>query len=179
VIEYRWAENQTNRLNPLASELVGQRVSVIVATDGSQTTSNCAVVCSRYRQPPLVAQPVYNGIFYRLMARRDPVGIRLITRRGKDWTTRYPLVVEAVNCPPSASETRQKSVPENLPFSTLPICLMSGRGTRRETPIRVRMPRRASAEGAGAFFEETLSNKLREHQADGVSPRQELIAPEV
>src|SRR5437868_13366344 len=25
VIEYRWAENQTNRLNPLASELVGQR----------------------------------------------------------------------------------------------------------------------------------------------------------
>ena len=34
---------------------------------------------------------------YRLMASRDPVGIRLITRRGNDWTTRYPLVVEAVN----------------------------------------------------------------------------------
>ena len=34
---------------------------------------------------------------YRLMARRDPVGIRLITRNGNDWTTRYPLVVEAVN----------------------------------------------------------------------------------
>ena len=31
------------------------------------------------------------------MARRDPVGIRLITRRGNDWTERYPLVVEAVN----------------------------------------------------------------------------------
>jgi hypothetical protein len=31
------------------------------------------------------------------MARRDPVGIRLITRRGNDWTQRYPLVVEAVN----------------------------------------------------------------------------------
>jgi hypothetical protein len=29
--------------------------------------------------------------------RRDPVGIRLITRRGNDWTNRYPLVVEAVN----------------------------------------------------------------------------------
>jgi bifunctional non-homologous end joining protein LigD len=25
------------------------------------------------------------------------VGIRLITRRGNDWTQRYPLVVEAVN----------------------------------------------------------------------------------
>jgi ATP-dependent DNA ligase len=25
------------------------------------------------------------------------VGIRLITRTGNDWTTRYPLVVEAVN----------------------------------------------------------------------------------
>jgi ATP-dependent DNA ligase len=33
---------------------------------------------------------------YRLMARRDPVGIRLITRRGNDWTQRYPLVVEGV-----------------------------------------------------------------------------------
>ena len=31
------------------------------------------------------------------MARRDPVGIRLITRRGNDWTDRFPLVVEAVN----------------------------------------------------------------------------------
>jgi ATP-dependent DNA ligase len=34
---------------------------------------------------------------YRLMVRRDPVGIRLITRRGHDWSGRYPLVVEAVN----------------------------------------------------------------------------------
>jgi bifunctional non-homologous end joining protein LigD len=34
---------------------------------------------------------------YRLMARRDPVGIGLITRRGNDWTTRFPLIVEAVN----------------------------------------------------------------------------------
>jgi ATP-dependent DNA ligase len=34
---------------------------------------------------------------FRLMARRDRVGIRLITRRGNDWTTRYPLVAEAVN----------------------------------------------------------------------------------
>ena len=34
---------------------------------------------------------------FRLMARRDPVGIRLITRRGNDWTSRFRLVVEAVN----------------------------------------------------------------------------------
>src|SRR6476661_3603506 len=34
---------------------------------------------------------------YRLMARSDPVGIRLITRRGNDWSDRFPLVVEAVN----------------------------------------------------------------------------------
>ena len=34
---------------------------------------------------------------FRLMARRDPVGIRLITRKGNDWSARYPLVVEAVN----------------------------------------------------------------------------------
>jgi bifunctional non-homologous end joining protein LigD len=34
---------------------------------------------------------------FRLMARRNPVGIRLITRKGNDWTHRYPLVAEAVN----------------------------------------------------------------------------------
>jgi bifunctional non-homologous end joining protein LigD len=34
---------------------------------------------------------------YRLMARRDPIGIRLITRNGYDWAPRYPLIVEAVN----------------------------------------------------------------------------------
>src|SRR6476659_934449 len=34
---------------------------------------------------------------YRLMARRGLVGIRLITRRGNDWSDRFPLVIEAVN----------------------------------------------------------------------------------
>ena len=34
---------------------------------------------------------------YRLMVRRDSVGIPLITRRGKDWSDRFPLVVQAVN----------------------------------------------------------------------------------
>jgi bifunctional non-homologous end joining protein LigD len=31
------------------------------------------------------------------MARRDPVGIRLLTRNGHDWAARYPLIDEAVN----------------------------------------------------------------------------------
>jgi ATP-dependent DNA ligase len=31
------------------------------------------------------------------MARRDPAGIRLLTRNGHDWSPRYPLIVEAVN----------------------------------------------------------------------------------
>jgi bifunctional non-homologous end joining protein LigD len=31
------------------------------------------------------------------MARRDSVGIRLITRRGNDWAARYSLIVETVN----------------------------------------------------------------------------------
>ena len=33
------------------------------------------------------------------MARRDPVsvGIRLLTRNGHDWASRYPLIVQAVN----------------------------------------------------------------------------------
>jgi bifunctional non-homologous end joining protein LigD len=34
---------------------------------------------------------------YRLMARRDPVGIRLLTRGSYDWAGRYPLIFEAVS----------------------------------------------------------------------------------
>src|SRR5262249_44515745 len=34
---------------------------------------------------------------YRLMARRDPTAIRLLTRNGHDWAARYPLTVEAVD----------------------------------------------------------------------------------
>jgi ATP-dependent DNA ligase len=31
------------------------------------------------------------------MARRDTVGVRLLTRNGHDWSPRYPLILEAVN----------------------------------------------------------------------------------
>jgi ATP-dependent DNA ligase len=34
---------------------------------------------------------------FRLMARRDAAGIRLLTRNGHDWAARYPLIVEAVD----------------------------------------------------------------------------------
>ena len=34
---------------------------------------------------------------YRLMARRDPIGVRLLTRNAHDWAQRYPAIVEAVN----------------------------------------------------------------------------------
>jgi bifunctional non-homologous end joining protein LigD len=34
---------------------------------------------------------------YRLMARRDAVGIGLFTRGGHDWAHRYPLIVQAVS----------------------------------------------------------------------------------
>jgi len=31
------------------------------------------------------------------MARRDPSGIRLLTRNGHDWAPRYPLIIEAAD----------------------------------------------------------------------------------
>jgi hypothetical protein len=31
------------------------------------------------------------------MVRRDPAGIRLLTRNGHDWTQRYPLIAAAVD----------------------------------------------------------------------------------
>ena len=65
------------------------------------------VACCVYRTLPAISRrqaPVRLQLDSRDQARRlpahgpgDPVGIRLITRRGNDWTRRYPLLVEAVN----------------------------------------------------------------------------------
>jgi bifunctional non-homologous end joining protein LigD len=33
---------------------------------------------------------------FRMMVRRDPAGTRLLTRRGNDWTQRYPLIAATV-----------------------------------------------------------------------------------
>src|SRR5262249_61929689 len=34
---------------------------------------------------------------FRLMARRDAAGVRLLTRNGIDWADRYPLIAEAAS----------------------------------------------------------------------------------
>jgi ATP-dependent DNA ligase len=34
---------------------------------------------------------------FRLMARRDAAGVRLLTRNGHDWTSRFPQIAAAVN----------------------------------------------------------------------------------
>jgi bifunctional non-homologous end joining protein LigD len=36
---------------------------------------------------------------FRLLARRDAAGVRLFTRRGIDWTDRYPSIATAVAAP--------------------------------------------------------------------------------
>jgi bifunctional non-homologous end joining protein LigD len=33
---------------------------------------------------------------FRMMAHRDAAGVRLFTRNGHDWTSRFPLICEAV-----------------------------------------------------------------------------------
>ncbi|HET8921003.1 MAG TPA: DNA ligase [Xanthobacteraceae bacterium] len=40
---------------------------------------------------------------FRIMARRDSAGVRLITRHGNDFTLRFPLAVAAVSALPSRS----------------------------------------------------------------------------
>jgi ATP dependent DNA ligase domain len=52
-------------------------------------------------RPPTSPRPAPIGLIkhdgYRMMARRDSAGIRLLTRNGNDWSDRFPLIVEAVN----------------------------------------------------------------------------------
>jgi bifunctional non-homologous end joining protein LigD len=32
---------------------------------------------------------------FRMMVRRDPAGVRLLTRNGHDWSDRYPMIFAA------------------------------------------------------------------------------------
>jgi ATP-dependent DNA ligase len=34
---------------------------------------------------------------FRMMVRRDAAGLRIITRNGRDWTSRFPLMASAAN----------------------------------------------------------------------------------
>jgi bifunctional non-homologous end joining protein LigD len=40
---------------------------------------------------------------FRIMARRDTAGVRLITRNGNDFTNRFPIIVAAVAALPARS----------------------------------------------------------------------------
>src|SRR5262249_45703109 len=40
---------------------------------------------------------------FRLLARRDPAGVRLFTRNGHDWSARFALIREAVGLLPTRS----------------------------------------------------------------------------
>jgi bifunctional non-homologous end joining protein LigD len=44
---------------------------------------------------------------YRLMVRRTADGVRIKTRRGYDWTDRFPLIIEAASrlCAPRSFST--------------------------------------------------------------------------
>ena len=52
---------------------------------------------SRAQRPPSgpgwVHEIKHDG--FRMMVRRDPAGVRLLTRNGHDWSTRYPQIFEA------------------------------------------------------------------------------------
>jgi ATP-dependent DNA ligase len=45
-------------------------------------------------RPP--SGPYWIHEIYRLMVRRNAAGVRLLTRNGHDWSSRFPLIVAAV-----------------------------------------------------------------------------------
>jgi len=88
--------------------------------------------------PDWVQEIKHDG--YRLMARRDAlsVGIRLLTRNGHDWASRYPLIVEGFDDTLAgyrrAARHRRHATLDSVPARRLRRCLgrsrafVSGRG---------------------------------------------------
>ena len=57
------------------------------------------------KQPPVgtgwIHEIKHDG--FRIMARRDPTGVRLMTRHGSNFTSRFPLAAAAVGALPANS----------------------------------------------------------------------------
>jgi bifunctional non-homologous end joining protein LigD len=90
---------------------------------------------------------------YRLMVRRDPAGVRLLTRNGHDWSARYPLILEA------ASELRARS------------CLIDGEAVAcddNELAVFERLRRKHDARAAFLYAFDLV-------ELDGVDLRREPI----
>ena len=95
---------------------VSGRPGVVVPTTGPGLTNATTAAATAYADsiPMLLISPgMARGLVrmdggwlheikhdgYRLMVRRQGARVRLFTRRGFDWTHRYPAIVEAANHP--------------------------------------------------------------------------------
>jgi hypothetical protein len=86
--------------SPRPPKLVGMSIDLMrkrLAADRASFVEPC--LPSPADKPPSGSNWIHENQARRLPAHgpRDPVGIRLITRSGHDWSNRYPLLVEAVN----------------------------------------------------------------------------------
>jgi bifunctional non-homologous end joining protein LigD len=120
------------------------------------------------------------------MVRRDAAGVRLLTRRGNDWTQRYPLIAgavdalrvrsclidgEAIACGddglPAFDRLRYRRADASVFLFAFDLLELDGRDLRRE-PLEVRKATLASVlrkTGFGLRLNEHL-----EHEDGGVPP---------
>jgi bifunctional non-homologous end joining protein LigD len=117
---------------------------------------------------------------FRMMVRRDAVGVRVLTRRGNDWTKRYPLIAaavdllrvrsclidgEAVACDgdgmPSFDRLRYRRADGAVFLLAFDLLELDGRDLRRE-PLEVRKATLASVlrkTGSGLQLNEHLEHE--------------------
>jgi ATP-dependent DNA ligase len=117
---------------------------------------------------------------FRMMVRRDPAGVRLLTRNGHDWSDRYPLIAaavgtlrvrsclidgEAVACDgdglPAFDRLRYRHADGSVFLFAFDLLELDGRDLRRE-PFEVRKATLASLlrrAGAGVRLNEHLEHE--------------------
>src|SRR5262245_33866917 len=117
---------------------------------------------------------------FRMLVRRDPAGVRLLTRNGHDWTQRYPLIAaavgalrvrsclidgEAVACGddglPAFDHLRYRRADGTVFLFAFDLLELDGRDLRRE-PLEVRKATLASLlrrAGAGVRLNEHLAHE--------------------
>jgi len=122
-----------------------REVSNIVSDQGSPGVRVHGI--SSHASPPRAEKPPAGSNWiheikhdgFRLMARRDPAGIRLLTRNAHEWSDRYPAVVAALNHLPIRSRLIDGG---NIGIHTVITAISrSQSAAERASPARVNRPR--------------------------------------
>ena len=104
---------------------------------------------------------------FRMMVRRDAAGVRLLTRNGIDWTTRFPAIADQARCVGASCSLHASATDFN---PSVPSVRAANTKTRPDCPRLLTSSRPSSRQPSTTTVERTSSGKTDFDRRDRVLP---------